>query len=114
MSFSVYDASILPEHFKYPSSYLAVSEGEGKTVDLGAWWFIDANSSFGTLSFDLREIDELNLIPFARHFDWEASFDGDDTTGDPEIYMFDLGNMSNRFKMKNFDEWFNSLDDLYL
>lgn len=45
------------------------------------------------------------MIPFARLFDWAAYFDGDDITGNPKVYVFDLGDMPHHVCFKDFSEW---------
>lgn len=113
MKFCVYEKALLPKNFQYPKLYLELSMGKA-TLDQetrGAWCFIDASSELGKLQYKLRQKKGLNLIPFARLFDWAAFFDGDDSNGDPKIHIFDLGDMEHHIILKNFDEWLRSLND---
>lgn len=108
-SFSVYSKEQLPINFTYPDSFLELSENTSVlgSVSNFSWWFEDAQSETGRLAYTLRNehSNGLNLIPFARLFDWAAYFDGDDTSGDPKVYVLDLGDLPHCVELKNFDEW---------
>lgn len=106
-SFTPYSSDILPQGFKYPSEYLALSKDTSSlsTIPNFRWWFISSENERGKLSYEMRKKNGLNLIPFARYFDWAAYFDGEDTTGKPMVYVFDLGDMPYHIIFKDFSEW---------
>ena len=105
--FKPYPCDILPQGFKYPSNYLALLDDTSSLNLLSNfhWWFINAESEAGKLAYELRKKNGLNLIPFARLFDWAAYFDGYDITGNPKVYVFDLGDMPHHVCFKDFSEW---------
>lgn len=102
LTFSLYSAQELPTNFKYPQLFINISQNK-EVIDVGNWWFIDAEK--GALEYELRKKEGLNLIPFARLFDWAAYFNGDDINGDPSVFVFDLGNMPHHIEFKNFRLW---------
>lgn len=106
-NFKPYSSNILPTGFKYPAKYLALSSDISllNLIPNFQWWFIDADSEAGELAYELRKKNGLNLIPFAQLFDWAAFFDGDDLTGNPMVYVYDLGDMPHHVTFKNFSEW---------
>jgi hypothetical protein len=105
-NFKPYSSDILPQGFKYPIRYLALSNDIAplSTIPNFRWWFINSENEVGKLAYELRK-NGLNLIPFAQLFDWAAYFDGDDTTGNPMVYVFDLGDMPYHMIFKDFSEW---------
>ena len=56
-----------------------------------------------------KAIEELtgvaDLIAFARDGDWAACFKLTDYSGNPRVYVHDLGNKDNKYECKDFDEW---------
>lgn len=109
--FHTYSAAQLPADFKYPRKYLDFA----KSIDLPndfAWWFDDAGTEGGELSWRLRQsydawigLEGRNLIPFAQLNDDAAFFDGDDLSGDPRVVVIDLGNKERVYELPNFDAW---------
>lgn len=105
--FKPYPSAILPQGFKYPSDYLDFSNDISplNLIPNFRWWFINAENDSSQLAYDQRKKNGLNLIPFARLLDWAAYFDGDDTSGNPSVYVFDLGDMPHYVHFKDFSEW---------
>lgn len=74
--FALYTSNQLPAGFKYPSAILEATNGT--YPDIYPWWFINAQSPAGELSYRNRVAADDNLIPFAKS-DLEddiACFDG--------------------------------------
>ena len=46
-----------------------------------------------------------DLIEFARDGDWAACFDLTDYSGNPKVFVYDLGNKNNFYEKENFDQW---------
>jgi hypothetical protein len=88
MPFSPYASKLLPTGFRYPSAYLEFAESAAPDA-LYPWWFIDADSKAGELSWAVSQRSKRSLIPFAKtdEHDDIACFDGDDTSGNPRILM---------------------------
>ena len=107
-SFKLYAQHDLPNGFKYPESYLKLSLSLNKlnSIPYFSWWFSDAEKP-------LEEITNIyyiltgkrNLLDFARDGDWAACFDLTDHSGDPKVFVYDLGNKENFYEKENFDEW---------
>jgi len=104
MPFSLYDSRILPKEFRYPDKLITISQSQER-LEMDGWWFIDAQSEYAKLAYDCREKERMNLVPFARLFDWAAYFDGNDKTGNPPVYVFDLGDMPHYVKFNDFNHW---------
>ncbi|MEF1285951.1 hypothetical protein QTN94_19040 [Vibrio sp. M250220] len=112
--FNRYPARLLPEKFSYPEKYIRLSEQNDLPSEF-VWWFEDANAESGKLAWELRftykdwlNIGERNLIPFAQLNDDAAFFDGDDTKGNPNVIVIDLGNKQRSYELPDFESW---LDD---
>ena len=107
--FTPYSESVLPSNFRYPENYLLLSSSLDSLngIEGFPWWFDDAVDDLNQLSKICEEITgEANLIPFARDGDWAACFKGSDTSGNPRVYVYDLGNpIENRYESDSFDEW---------
>ena len=103
--FTPYPDSILPEGFLFPKQYRDMSKGVGLPEEL-AWWFISADSEGGQASWELRSEYGENWIPFAREGDWAAYFDGNDISGDPCVFVIDLGDEDHVLRLENFAEWY--------
>ena len=118
--FSPFSADLLPTGFKYPDRFLRLG-AELKAYTRLAWWFEDAATPAGDFSWKMRHhwssegwklLDTIDPIPFARKGDWAAYFDGNDHSGDPAVFVADLGNKAHTYKLRNFDEWFaQALED---
>ncbi|ENX35264.1 hypothetical protein F889_00931 [Acinetobacter colistiniresistens] len=44
-------------------------------------------------------------MEFARDGDWAACFDLTDHSGEPKVFVYDLGNKENFYEKENFDQW---------
>ena len=107
-SFKLYAQHDLPNGFKYPESYLKLSLSLNKlsSIPYFSWWFSDAEES-------LEEVEDIyynltghrGLVEFARDGDWAACFDLKDHSGNPRVFVYDLGNKKNFYQKENFDEW---------
>lgn len=111
--FNPYSSEQLPAGFKYPEKYLDLTSAFDLPSDF-AWWFQDANTEGGELSWSLRRsyggwvgLEGRNLIPFAQLNDDAAFFDGDDLDGDPRVIVIDLGNKERVYELSGFDAWLN-------
>ncbi len=116
-SFSIYSREQLPVNFKYPLNYLMLAK-DTSTIDSiphFGWWFEDAQSETGVLAYSLRleHVKGLNLIPFAQFFDWAAYFDGNDTSGNPKVYVLDLGDLPHYVVLDDFDDWLDKAKNHY-
>lgn len=110
-SFIRYPDELLPSGFKYPKRYLQLSKGINFPEGL-VWWFDDAETEGGKLSWDLRlshkewkNIGARNLIPFSQLNDDAAFFDGDDLSGNPRVIVIDLGNKNRTYEEDDFGVW---------
>ena len=107
-SFSVYSQNVLAG-FIYPSKYLEISADftEIANIPFLSWWFEDCyDSELEVYTQALEHFTGIkNLISFARDGDWAACFNLLDHSGDPKVYVYDLGNRNNRYEVKNFEEW---------
>ena len=107
-NFKPYLNQELPIGFKYPKSYLNLSMDlhELNAIPYFSWWFSDALEP-------LEEIKDIyynltgnkDLIEFARDGDWAACFDLTDYSGNPKVFVYDLGNKNNFYEKENFDQW---------
>lgn len=72
------------------------------------WWFEDSEFEDNVYLYS-KAIEELtgvaDLIAFARDGDWAACFKLTDYSGNPRVYVHDLGNKDNKYECKDFDEW---------
>lgn len=103
-----YNSNLLPENFKYPLLYLRVIDNlrDISSIQYFSWEFI--NDPCGDdLDYKLRKnkFPEYDCIPFARNFDWIASFVGVDKTGNPRVFVLDLGNFENKIMYSDFGSW---------
>lgn len=111
-SFKPYPQEILPKGFKYPESYLKLSQSTESIIpdeELGfPWWFDDYGTEGAESSYTYRNSylsDDFNLIPFANCFEWAAYFDGNDCSGDPKVIIIDRNELPFHDFCENFDEW---------
>ena len=110
-SFKPYPQEMLPKGFKYPESYLKLSQSTESIIpdeELGFPWGFDNYGTEGAaLSYEYRNHDfpELNLVPFAHCCEWIAYFDGNDHSGNPRVFVVDLTDLSAHCWCKDFDEW---------
>ncbi|TCB78488.1 hypothetical protein [Acinetobacter sp. ANC 4173] len=102
-TFSLYSDPELPTNFSYPQLFINISQNS-KDIDVGNWDVIDAKIESGS-SIRIKKKDEHKLIPFAYLVDWAAYFNGDDTDGDPSVFVFNLGDIPHHIKFKNFKCW---------
>lgn len=106
--FIPYPDSVLPRNFKYPESYLLLSKDSRllNGVENFPWWFEDGIDNLEDVAKIYEELTGGgNLIPFARDGDWAACFKGNDTSGNPRVYVYDLGNIENKYEVDSFDNW---------
>ena len=106
--FNLYPKEQLPENFKFPQSYIDLSSNMEKINELEyfPWWFENHRDSIIQHSAILEEITAVpNLVSFARNGDLAACFDLTDCSGNPRVYVHDLGNEANKYECKDFDEW---------
>ncbi|MFB6349235.1 hypothetical protein ACFBZI_07360 [Moraxella sp. ZJ142] len=113
ISFSPYPQQMLLEGFSYPQSYLKLSQ-DTSTINwssqyLFPWWFEDHGTEGAELAYRFRKSDSdivgLNLIPFAQNGDWEAYFNADDTSGNPQVIVIDLSDTKYVSYCDDFDSW---------
>ncbi|MDU2245625.1 MAG: SMI1/KNR4 family protein [Haemophilus parainfluenzae] len=81
--FNLYPKEQLPENFKFPQSYIDLLYSKAIEKLTGV----------------------ADLISFARDGDWAACFKLTDYSGNPRVYVHDLGNKDNKYECKDFDEW---------
>ena len=58
---------------------------------------------------DWKNIGNKNLIPFAQLNDDAAFFDGDDTSGNPQVFIIDLGNKNRTYVETDFNAWLENI-----
>nr|AAN16074.1 ORF118 [uncultured bacterium] len=105
--FAAYPRERLPTGFRYPVQFLEFAN-TGSYPDIGAWWFIDAGSKAGELMYSIRLHGGRGLVPFAKVDDGRddiACFDGEDSTGDPQVFMLVLDDSGRRYSYGNFAAW---------
>lgn len=105
--FDVFENKLLPSEFRYPFEYLKLSKGSAD-LDIYPWWFIDANTKAGELSYKVRGFDGRNLIPFAKVDDGRnniACFDGDDLSGNPKVHMLIIDGDVESYSFSDFSGW---------
>ena len=116
-SFKPYPAEILPKDFSYPTRYLELADSTAtvQSDEYFQWWFVDAETDGGKLCYRLRndDIEELNLVPFAKNGDLLANLDGDDHSGNPRVVIVDLGNLPFYLSCDNFDVWLAKAEQDY-
>ncbi len=63
-SFTPYSSDILPQGFKYPSEYLALSKDTSSlsTIPNFRWWFISSENEGGKLSYKMRKKNGLKYF----------------------------------------------------
>ena len=107
-TFIPYSASVLPDTFNYPKSYLLISNNLSSINQIEGfpWWFEDGVDDLHDVQKIYGELTgDADLIPFARDGDWAACFKGSDTSENPKVYVYDLVNYINRYELNNFDVW---------
>lgn len=105
--FSLYPGEKLPSGFRYPEKLIQLSSSEAYP-DIYPWWFIDANSEAGELSYSNIAAEGSCLVPFAKVDDDRndvACFDGADITGNPRVLMRVLDNSGRSYSYLDFDDW---------
>ncbi len=110
-TFNPYPKEVLPLGFSYPTSYLKLSKNV-QSIKYDdkypfPWWFTDDRDN---INEDMKLYEEMTgqkgLIVFARNGDWAAYFSSYDTSGDPEVIVYDLGATNDgSFVVENFDTW---------
>lgn len=109
-AFHLYPQDKLPGGFLYPAAF----EGFARTGDYPAiypWWFVNAASEAGELFYSIRRHDGRNLVPFAKVDDDRddiACFDGDDSSGNPEVLMLILDDSGRHYSFKDFEDWLSA------
>ena len=106
--FQLYSRSKLPQDFQYPAKLKHFAQ-TGKYPAIYPWWFVDATTEAGELFYVTREFDGRNLVPFAKVDDGRndiACFDGDDTSGNPEVLMLILDDSGRAYGFPDFEAWF--------
>lgn len=108
-SFKIYSNNVLPAGFLFPSLYVDLSRNfdEINEIPYFTWWFQDCtDEQFLLRKANLKKLTGVdNLISFARDGDWAACFNLLDRSGDPKVYVYDLGNRNNHYEVNNFEEW---------
>ncbi len=105
--FQLFPVDKLPPRFQYPNDLIRIAM-TGDYPEIYPWWFIDANSKAGELSYSNRLREGTNLIPFAKVDDDRndiACFDGTDTSGNPKVVMRVLDDSGRSYSFENFDSW---------
>lgn len=108
ISFKPYSQKELPVGFKYPDSYLKLSLDleHINSIPYFSWWFSNVYKSLDEIIENFYILTgKKNLLVFARDGDWAACFDLTDHSGDPKVFVYDLGNKENFYEKENFDEW---------
>ena len=106
--FNLYPKEQLPENFRFPQSYIDLSCNMEKINELEyfSWWFENHRDSIIQHSAILEEITGVpNLISFARNGDLAACFDLTDCSGNPRVYVYDLGANDPPYEKDSFDGW---------
>ena len=114
--FNLYPKEQLPENFKFPQSYIDLSSNMMEKInelEYFPWWFEDPDYENSEIEDSVylysKAIEKLtgvaDLISFARDGDWAACFKLTDYSGNPRVYVHDLGNEANKYECKDFDEW---------
>lgn len=105
MPFDLYPPEKLPPLFRYPDQFVQTAATMAPN-HFYPWWFIQASTTAGQLSFELRQSDGRNLIPFAKtdEFDDIACFDGDDPSGNPRI-LIKSSTPDRVYGYSDFKEW---------
>lgn len=112
-NFKIYSNSVLPKGFKYPKEYVELSKNMEplEKIPYFLWWFEDCHDE--DLLIEINSLKNLtgidNLISFARDGDWAACFDITDCSGEPKVYVFDLGNKANRYLTDSFKDWLDKV-----
>ena len=113
-SFKPYPQEMLPKGFKYPESYLKLSQSTESIIpdeELGfPWGFENYGTDGSEYAYQHRNRNGLpneanNLIPFAHCCEWYAYFDGNDHSGNPRVFVVDLTDLHAHCWCKDFDEW---------
>ena len=113
--FNLYPKEQLPENFKFPQSYIDLSSNMEKINELEyfPWWFEDPDYENSEIEDSVylysKAIEKLtgvaDLISFARDGDLAACFDLTDYSGNPRVYVYDLGTNDPPYEKDSFDEW---------
>ena len=108
VNFNLYPKAMLPNGFKYPNAYVRLSKDLSiiNQLECFPWWFENYRESIIQHSAILEEITGVkNLISFARNGDLAACFDLTDYSGNPRVYVYDLGANDPPYEKKSFEEW---------
>lgn len=112
--FTPYTNDVLPYGFKFPQEYLILSEDISylKKIPYFQWWFTSSTESQFSFQETIKICYQLtgkpNLLAFARNGDWAACFDLKDCSGDPKVFVYDLGNRESYYQIENFNTWLES------
>lgn len=115
-AFNPYPQEMLPNGFQYPASYLELSKDTSvikwDSEYMFPWWFDDCQEDLAEIMNIYQELTALNnLIPFARNGDWAACFNANDTSGNPQVIVVDLGSPKYISYCKDFDEWLKTAEE---
>ena len=108
VKFNLYPKVMLPNNFSYPNGYIKLSKDLSiiNQLEYFPWWFENHRDSIIQHSAILEEITGVpNLISFARNGDLAACFDLTDYSGNPRVYVYDLGTNDPPYEKDSFDEW---------
>lgn len=108
VNFNLYPKAMLPNGFKYPNTYIKLSKDLSiiNQLEYFPWWFENYRESIIQHSAILEEITGVpNLISFARNGDLAACFDLTDHSGNPRVYVYDLGANDPPYEKNSFEEW---------
>lgn len=116
--FTPYPKEMLPSGFKYPKSYLDLSQSTN-TINYDEkyffpWWFEDYGTEGAEIAYRYRKFNSSisnNAIPFANYGEWEAYFDGDDISGNPKVIVVNLENTENYEVFTDFDTWLKEAEN---
>ena len=101
----------LPKGFKYPESYIKYMKYDSELKELDPYILFRRDEGIKLWSKILKEqYPTRNLIPIGKdnNSDDVFCFDGDDTSGDPKVYIvhtFASPGWEDRGYLKNFGEW---------
>lgn len=116
-----YDSPVLPSGFRFPRGYVRLAQTQD-LPDLEPWSFLFLNMPDSLIYYGemLHRYPDKPLVPFAWVNDQMgyyndvyvvlACFDGDDTSGDPKVYIHDYAEprrlaWSELYSFANFTEW---------
>ncbi|TNG87836.1 SMI1/KNR4 family protein [Pasteurellaceae bacterium USgator41] len=110
-TFKIYPNDKLPKQFKFPDYYLKLSRNldDINKIEYFPWWFEDAEDDIDSYVKILKRLTGVDyLISFARNGDWAACFKITDFSGDPRVYVYDLGNKNSNYEYNDFNDWLQS------